>query len=125
VDSGFKKTFFFNPEPEDGQRKEVVFLTLKPGEAVLNGAEYLDGKLNIGKKPGYLKYTRLKSGSDDVEYKEFKYSPDFRRPITIVDPEIGDEVTPTVFFDTQTKEIKAKIKLLPHKYYIAIEVRND
>ena len=122
VENGFKKTFFFNPEPKDGERKEVLFLTLKPGEAVLNGAEYLDGKLNIGKKPDSIKYSRLSSQSDTVEYKEFKYTPDFKRPITIIDPEIGDEVSPVVYFDTDSKEIRAKIKLMPHKYYIAIEV---
>ncbi len=125
VETGFKKTFFFNPEPEDGERKEVIFLTLKPGEAVLNGAEYLDGQLNIGKKPDSIKYSRLKAQGDTVEYREFKYSPNFKRPITIIDPEIGDEVTPTVFFDTDSKEIKAKIKLLPYKYYIALEVERS
>ncbi len=36
VDGNFKKTFFFNPEPQDQEMKEVVFLTLKPGEALLN-----------------------------------------------------------------------------------------
>ena len=125
ADNGFKKTFFFNPDPQENERKEVVFLTLKPGEAVLNGAEFLNGQLNVGKKPDTIKYSSLKVQSDTAEYREFKYTPNFKRPITIVDPEVGDEVRPVVFFDTETNEVKAKIKLLPHKSYIAIEVSKD
>ena len=59
ADNGFRKTFFFNPDPEKDNRKEVIFLTLKPGEAILNGAEFMNGKLNVGKKPGRIKYSSL------------------------------------------------------------------
>ena len=59
-------------------RKEVVFLTLKPGEAVLNGAEFLNGKLNVGKKPDTIKYSSLKVQSDEAEYREFKYAPNLK-----------------------------------------------
>ena len=125
AENGFRKTFFFNPDPEKDRRKEVIFLTLKPGEAILNGAEFINGKLNVGKKPGTIKYSSLKLQGDETEYKEFKYAPNFKRPITIIDPVLGDEVKPVVFFDTETNEVKAKIKLLPHKSYIALEVSKD
>jgi len=121
VDDGLKKTFFFNPDIKKDERKELLFLTLKKGEAVLNGAEFFNGRLNVGKKPGVVKYAALKSG-DKEEYREFKYAPNFKRPISIIDPEIADEVKPVVFFDTETNNVKAKIKLQPHKSYIAIEI---
>lgn len=119
---GYRKTFFFNPEPDAEERKEVVFLTLKPGEAVLNAGDFKDGILRVGKKPGNIRYSAIKLTGDESEYKEFKYSPNFKRPISIIDPIAGDEVKPTVYFDTDANEIRAKIKLLPNKSYIALEV---
>jgi hypothetical protein len=121
--NGFRKTFFFNPDPEENERKSIIFITLKPGEAVLNGGEFINGYLTVGKKPGAIKYSSIKLDGDESEYKEFSYSPNFKRNISIIDPVAGDEVKPIVFFDTNTNQIKAKIKLLPHKSYIAIEIR--
>ena len=120
--SGYKKTFFFNPEPNDEERKEVVFLTLKPGEAVLNAGDFKDGVLRVGKKPGHIKYSSIRLTGEESEYKEFKYAPNFKRPIAIIDPILGDEVKPVVYFDTEKNDVMAKIKLLPHKSYIALEV---
>ncbi len=119
---GYKKTFFFNPEPNDEELKEVVFLTLKPGEAILNAGDFKDGILRVGKKPGHIKYSSIKLTGEESEYKEFKYAPNFQRPITIIDPILGDEVKPVVYFDTDKNDVMAKIKLLPHKSYIALEV---
>ena len=120
--NGYKKTFFFNPEPNDEERKEVVFLTLKPGEAVLNAGDFKDGVLRVGKKPGHIKYSSIRLTGEESEYKEFKYAPNFKRPIAIIDPILGDEVKPVVYFDTEKNDVMAKIKLLPHKSYIALEV---
>lgn len=125
AENGFKKTFFFNEELEPDGRKEVVFLTLKPGEAVLNAGEFINGRLNIGKKPELITYGSLKTSGDQVEYKEIKYTPNFKRPISIIDPEIGDEVKPVLYFDTEANDVKAKIKLMPYKAYIALEVRSE
>jgi len=123
ANSGYKKTFFFNPEPNDSEMKEVVFLTLKPGEAILNGGDFKDGVLRVGKKPTHVQYSSIKLTGDESEYKEFKYAPNFKRPISIIDPVLGDEVKPVVYFDTDTNDVRAKIKLLPNKSYIALEVR--
>ena len=123
ANAGYRKTFFFNPEPEENEKKEVVFLTLKPGEAILNAGEFKDGVLVVGKKPGSIKYSSIKLTGDESEYKEFKYAPNFKRPISIIDPVLGDEVKPVVYFDTDANDVKAKIKLLPNKSYIALEVR--
>ena len=123
VNTGYRKTFFFNPEPYDNERKDVVFLTLKPGEAILNGGDFMDGVLRVGAKPGILKYSSIKVDGGESEYREFNYTPNFKRPITVVDPTLGQEVKPIVFFDTNTNSIKAKIKLMPNKAYIVLEVR--
>ncbi|MBR3280887.1 MAG: hypothetical protein IKI57_03450 [Clostridia bacterium] len=122
VQNGYRKTFFFNPEPADEELKEIVFLTIKPGEAILNAGDFKDGILHVGKKPGNIKYSSIKITGDESEYKEFQYTPNFKRPIAIVDPILGDEVKPVVFFDTNTNSMKARMKILPHKSYIAIEV---
>ena len=125
AENGYKKTFYFNENLEQNERKELVFLTLKPGEAVLNAGEYMNGKLNMGKKPETIKYSALRVSGNEAEYKEFKYAPNFKRPISIVDPEIGDELKPVLYFDTEANDIKAKVKLLPNKSYIALEVRSE
>ena len=122
VEGGYKKTFFFNPDPIKDERKELVFLTLKPNEAILNGGEFLNGKLNVGKKPGIIHYSAIKTSNEADLVREFKYLPNFKRPICIVDPEIGDEIRPVVFFDTDSRNVMARIKLQPNKSYIALEV---
>lgn len=124
AENGYRKTFYFNDELTTDERKELVFLTLKPGEAVLNAGEYMNGKLNLGKKPESVKYTALKITGDEAEYKEFKYAPNFKRPISIIDPEIGDELKPVLYFDVEANDVRAKVKMLPHKAYIALEVRS-
>ena len=61
--------------------------------------------------------------SESAEYTDIKYTPNFKRPISIIDPELGDEVKPVLYYDSDANEVKAKIKMLPNKSYIAIEVR--
>ena len=123
TNKGFKKTFFFNPEPKENEAKTVIFLTIKPGEAILNGGEFMNGYLAVGKKPGAIKYSSIKISGDESEYREYFYTPNFKRKISIIDPILGDEVKPVVFLDTETNMLKAKIKLLPDKSYIALEVK--
>ena len=125
AENGYKKTFYFNENLEQNERKELVFLTLKPGEAVLNAGEYMNGKLNMGKTPETIKYSALRVSGNEAEYKEFKYAPNFKRPMTIIDPDIGDELKPILYFDTEANDVRAKIKLLPNKSYIALEVKGN
>jgi hypothetical protein len=60
--------------------------------------------------------------NEEGEYKEFAYTPNFKRPISIIDPETAEEVKPTVFIDENTNEIKGKCKLKPFKNYFAFRV---
>ena len=59
------------------------------------------------------------------EYKEFKYTPNFKRPISIIDPETTEEVKPVLYFDEKTNEVKGKCKLKPYKSYFAFEIRDS
>ena len=56
------------------------------------------------------------------EYKSFKYTPNFKRPITIIDPETAEEIEPKLYFDNSTNEIKGKIKMKPNKSYFTFEI---
>ena len=125
AENGYKKTFYFNEELTQDVTKELVFLTLKPGQAVLNAGEYANGQLTIGRKPETVKYSSVRTSGDEAEYKEFKYAPNFKRPISIIDPEIGDELKPILYFDQEANDVKAKVKLLPNKSYIFLEVRSE
>ena len=60
-----------------------------------------------------------------TEYKEFAYTPNMKRPISIIDPETTEEVKPILYFDEETKEVKGKCKLKPYKKYFAFEIGSD
>ncbi len=124
AENGFKKTFFFKDMAAE-ERKELVFVRLKAGEAELNTAEFVNGKLNLSPKPGTIQYSSLKTAGSEAEYKEFKYTPNFKRPISIIDPAICDEVKPILYWDTEVNDLRGKIKLLPNKSYIAIEIKKE
>ena len=79
-------------------------------------------QIKISKKPVPLKIQTLYS-DQETEYKEFAYTPNMKRPISIIDPETGDEVKPTLYFDEEANEVKGKCKLKPYKKYFAFEIR--
>ena len=78
--------------------------------------------VKILKKPVPIKFNTLYS-EEETEYKDVRYTPNFQRPITIIDPETTEEVRPVVYFDKDTNEIRGKCKLKPYKSYFAFEVR--
>ena len=59
------------------------------------------------------------------ELKNFKYTPNLKRAITIIDPETTEEVKPTLYYDEETEEVKGKCKLKPYKSYFAFEIRDN
>lgn len=118
---GIKKTFYFNDEVANDEKKELVLLTVGNGKALLNSATYVTGELFVGKKPELVTYKTLRS-EQMTEYTDIKYTPNFKRPISIIDPEAGEEVKPVLYYDSDANEVKAKIKMLPNKSYIALEV---
>lgn len=117
-----KKTFFVdNPSIDYDQ---LLILSFAKDKVVVNMALLEDEKVKISKKPMPIKFNTLYS-EQGTEYKEFKYTPNLKRSISIIDPETTEEVKPIVYFDEKTNEIKGKCKLKPYKSYFAFEIRDD
>ncbi len=115
-----KKTFFVDyPEPSG---EDLVILSFAKQKVVVNMGFLKDNKLKINKKPASVRYEMLYSNDKSADYKVFNYTPNFKRAITIIDPETTNEVKPMVFEDSQTHQLKGKCELLPNKPYFAFEV---
>lgn len=117
-----RKTFFVdNPSP-DGE--QLVILSFGKEKVVVNTGIMEEEKLRISKKPMPVKFNTLYSEEGSV-YKEFSYTPNLKRPISIIDPETTEEVKPMVYLDEKTNEVKGKCKLKPYKSYFAFEIREE
>ena len=117
-----KKTFFVaNPQKNGNQ---LVILSFGGDKVIINNGILLGDEVKITKKPTPFKFTTLYSDKAE-EYKEFKYTPNFKRPISIIDPETTEEVKPVLYFDEKTNEVKGKCKLKPYKSYFAFEIRDS
>lgn len=71
-----------------------------------------------------FKYNTIYS-EEATELKDFKYTPNLKRAITIIDPETAEEIKPVLYYDENTNEVKGKCKLKANKSYFAFEVRDD
>ncbi|MCI8482325.1 MAG: hypothetical protein HFJ27_04555 [Clostridia bacterium] len=117
-----KKTFFVDePSPSGDQ---LVILSFGKDKVVVNTGIMEENKLRISRKPMPVKFDTLYSEKESV-YKEFNYTPNLKRPISIIDPETTEEVKPVVYLDEETNEIKGKCKLKPYKSYFAFEIRPE
>ena len=86
-----KKTFFVdNPSIDYDQ---LLILSFAKDKVVVNMALLEDEKVKISKKPMPIKFNTLYS-EKRTEYKEFKYTPNLKRSISIIDPETTEEVKP-------------------------------
>lgn len=117
-----RKTFFVD-EPKD-EGNQLVILSFADNKVVVNMGVLQDDKVKISKKPMPVKFDTLYSENETV-LKEFKYTPNLQRPISIIDPVTAEEIKPTLFFDKETNEVKGKIALEPQKPYFAFEIRED
>ena len=117
-----KKTFFVDNPSEDGD--QLVFLSFGKDKVVVNMGLLEEDRVRISKKPVPLKFDTLYTESEE-EYKEFKYTPNLKRPISIIDPVTAEEIKPVLYFDKETNEVKGKCMLKPYKSYFAFEVRED
>ena len=115
-----KRTFYVeNPAP-DGD--PLVILSFAKERVVVNMG-FLDyNTVKISRKPSVVKCQSLFNEEETV-FKEFAYTPNMKRPISIIDPVNGEEVKPTLYFDDETNEVKGKCKLKPNKQYFAFEIR--
>jgi len=117
-----KKTFFVDNPAPDGN--PLVILSFAKQKVVVNMG-FLDyDVIKISKKPIPMKFTTLYNEQETV-YKEFAYTPNMKRPISIIDPETTEEIKPTLYFDEEANEVKGKCKLKPQKQYFAFEIREE
>ena len=115
-----KKTFFVDNPAPDGNH--LIILSFGKERVVVNSG-FLDyNQIKISKKPVPLKIQTLYS-DQETEYKEFAYTPNMKRPISIIDMETTEEIKPVLYFDDEANEVKGKCKLKPYKKYFAFEVR--
>ena len=114
-----KKTFFID-EPD--YEEQLLFLSFGKERVVVNTGTLEEDRIKITKKPVPIKFDTL--FSKEEIYKEFQYTPNLKRPISIIDPETTEEVKPILFMDKETNEVKGKCRLKPNKPYFAFEIRD-
>lgn len=116
-----KRTFFVEEPSPEGER--LVILSFAKERVVVNTGILSDDKVKITKNPIPIKFDTLYS--EETKYKEFNYTPNLQRPISIIDPETTEEIKPVLYFDEETNEVKGKCKLKPYKSYFAFEIREN
>lgn len=117
-----KKTFFVdNPSPTGNQ---LAIFSFGKEKVVVNMGILEDDKVRISKKPIPMKFKTLYS-EQAMEYKDFNYTPNLKRPIAIIDPETTEEIKPDLYYDEETNEVKGRCKLRPYKSYFAFEIEEN
>lgn len=118
-----KKRTFYVDDPQENGNQLIIFSFAKE-KVVINNGLLIKDEVRISKKPMPFKFDTLYSETE-TELKDFKYTPNLKRAITIIDPETTEEVKPVLYFDEETNEVKGKCKLKPYKSYFAFQIRDD
>ena len=117
-----KKTFYVDePAPEGNS---LVILSFAKEKVVVNVGLLEENQVRISKKPMPIKFKTLYN-EEETEYKDVEYTPNLKRPISIIDPETTEEVKPILYFDEKTNEVRGKCKLKPYKNYFAFEIKDN
>lgn len=122
MDDSTKRTFFIEDAKDRGDK--IVILSFGRDKVVINNGILDEDRVRISKKPMPFKFETIHS-EESSTYKEFSYTPNLKRPISIIDPETTEEVKPTLYFDEKTNEVKGKCKLKPNKSYFVFEIRDE
>ena len=117
-----RKTFYVDDLQENGNR--IVIFSFSKEKVVINNGILINDEVKISKKPMPFKFDTLYSEEETV-IKDFQYTPNLKRAITIIDPETTEEVKPVLYYDETTDEVKGKCKLKPYKSYFAFEIRDE
>jgi len=115
-----RRTFYVEEPQKDGN--QLIILSFGEEKVVVNTGILIGDSVKITKKPSLLKFNTLYA-EEEMEYKDFQYTPNLKRAISIIDPETTEEVKPLLYFDEKTNEVKGKCKLKPYKSYFAFEIR--
>ena len=116
-----KKTFYVDEPNKNGNK--LVILSFATNRVVINSGLLIGDEVRISKKPSQYKFDTLYS--EETEYKEFNYTPNLKRAISIIDPETTEEIKPRLYYDEKTNEVKGKCKLRQYKSYFAFEIREE
>ena len=117
-----RRTYYVDePIPEGNQ---LVIFSFGKEKVVINNGLLIGDEVRISKKPTPFKFNTIYS-EEETEYKDFAYTPNFQRAITIIDPDTAEEIKPVLYFDENTNEVKGKCKLKPYKSYFAFEIRES
>ncbi len=115
-----RKTFYVDePKPEGN---DLVILSFGNEKVVVNTGILEGDSVKICKKPIPMNFRNIYSEEEKLE-EEVQYTPNLKRPISIIDPETTEEIKPVLYFDEKTNEVKGKCKLKPYKSYFAFEIR--
>ena len=115
-----KKTFYVNePKPEGNK---LLILSFGKEKVVINNGILEGNEVLITKKPMPFTFKTIYN-EEETELREVPYTPNLKRPISIIDPETTEEIKPVLYFDEKTNEVKGKCKLKPFKNYFAFEIR--
>ncbi len=117
-----RKTFYVDKPKKEGN--QLVILSFGEDKVVINNGILDDDKVKISKKPMPYKFQTIYA-EEKREYKDVNYTPNLKRPISIIDPETAEEIKPTLYFDEKTNEVKGKCKLAPYKSYFVFEIREE
>ena len=122
--NAFKKTFYINNSNmlTDLNDYNILLLSIAKDKAYMNMAVLKKEELLVSKEASNVSYKTFKT-EQSISYQEIQYTPNFKRPISIVHPEIADEVRPELYFDETANMVRARVKLLPNKSYICLEVQ--
>ena len=117
-----KKTFYVDEKKKEGN--QLIILSFGSDKVIINNGILINDEVKITKKPTPFQFNTIYADKD-VEYKEFEYTPNLKRAISIIDPETTEEVKPVLYFDEKTNEVKGKCKLKPYKSYFSFEIREN
>ena len=119
-----KKTFYIDePSPEGNQ---LLIFSFGQDKVVVNNG-FLETNKNLVKivnTPVPMKIRTLYN-EEETEYRDFEYTPNLKRPMTIIDPETTEEVKPKLYFDEVSNEVKGKCTLEANKTYVIFEIKEN
>ena len=116
-----KKTFYVDEPARQGNH--LLILSFGKEKVVVNTGVLEEQQVRISKSPMPMKFKTLYS-EEETEFRDVEYTPNLKRPISIIDPETAEEIKPILYFDEKTNEVKGKCKLKPYKSYFVFEVRD-
>lgn len=114
------RRIFYVDEPKQ-EGNDLVILSFATEKVVVNMGKLMKDEVKITKRPVPVKFDTLYS-EKETEYRDVRYTPNLKRPITIIDPETTEEVKPILYYDREAKEVRGKCKLKPYKSYFAFEI---